>query len=104
MYSRCNIIWQLSNGEVKSESSTFKIDYNVGCTLKGKFVTLSCIEVGKFVEPDKVRDDHHKLLSEGKTIVNNIIEEFKFSDPGSILILGIQICGVKADSKAFKIL
>ncbi|GAA5805949.1 hypothetical protein HPULCUR_011476 [Helicostylum pulchrum] len=40
-------------GEVKLESSTFKIDHKVGCFVKEKFVTISCIEVGKFVEPDK---------------------------------------------------
>ncbi|GAA5815676.1 hypothetical protein MFLAVUS_009189 [Mucor flavus] len=74
---------KLEFGEAKLETSTFKIDYKVGCTLKGKFFTLSCIVVGKFVEPEKVREDHHKLLLEGNTIINNIIKEFKFIDPRS---------------------
>ncbi|KAI9268570.1 hypothetical protein EDC94DRAFT_557285 [Helicostylum pulchrum] len=73
------------------------IDYKVGCFVKEKFVTISCIEVGKFVESNKVRDDHHKLLLEGKTIINNIIKEFKFIDPKSIPVLGVQICGIKGD-------
>ncbi|GAA5803728.1 hypothetical protein HPULCUR_009212 [Helicostylum pulchrum] len=88
---------KIKSGEVKLESSTFKIDYKVGCFVKEKFVTISCIEVGKFVEPDKVRDDHHKLLLEGKTIINNIIKEFKFIDPKVIPVLGVQICGIKGD-------
>ncbi|KAI9268573.1 hypothetical protein EDC94DRAFT_491724, partial [Helicostylum pulchrum] len=65
--------------------------------VKEKFVTINCIEVGKFVEPDKVRDDHYKLLLEGKTIINNIIKEFKFIDPKVIPVLGVQICGIKGD-------
>ncbi|KAI8052761.1 hypothetical protein BDF21DRAFT_326238, partial [Thamnidium elegans] len=55
------------------------------------------IEVGKFVEPGKVRDDHHKLLLEEKTIINNIIKEFSYIHPMSIPILGLQICGIKGD-------
>ncbi|KAI8380083.1 hypothetical protein BD560DRAFT_22263 [Blakeslea trispora] len=88
---------KIKSGEKKLESSSFKIDYKIGCNIKGKFMTLSCVEIGRFVNDAKVRDDHHKLLLEGKVIINNIIKNFPFIDPNCIAIFNLQICGMKGD-------
>ncbi|KAI8884990.1 hypothetical protein K501DRAFT_271211 [Backusella circina FSU 941] len=84
-------------GDKRLEFSSFKIDYKIGCMIKDKFMTLSCVEVGRFVNDKKVRNDHHMLLLEGKVIINNIIKNFQFIDPKSIYILNLQICGMKGD-------
>ncbi|KAI9470030.1 MAG: hypothetical protein EXX96DRAFT_389090 [Benjaminiella poitrasii] len=88
---------KVKSGDKILESSSFKIDYKIGCIIKDEFMTLSCVEVGRFVNNAKVRDDHHKLLLEGKNIINNIIKKFQFIDPKCIPIFNLQICGMKGD-------
>lgn len=65
--------------------------------IKDKFMTLGCVEVGRFINDEKARDNHHKLLLKGKVIPSNIIMNCKFIDPKSKSILNLQLCGLKGD-------
>lgn len=91
------LIFFFCRGEKKLENSTFKIDYKIGSEINGKFMTLSCVEVGRFVNDAKVRDGHLKLLLEGKAIIDNIMKKLQFIDPKRVPICNLQICGMKGD-------
>ncbi|KAI8387547.1 hypothetical protein BD560DRAFT_119291 [Blakeslea trispora] len=88
-----DLVW----GDTKNE--TFKVDLRLCLEFDKKMYDISNIEFKKNGnEPGQVKKDGAKVLNEGKSILNRLIEEYNldFEEAKEKKIFVAQICGLKA--------